>query len=142
MASFISKIMVFITVLISMIVPGNVNNAPVTVDNQVTVAEHVIKYTYTNKTGYVISNDCRVEKLEVKAGDNWADITDLAKEDAIQETAFEVYPGKTYSKSYDPGLILIPGSTYRITVAYNVVTAFDGTTTVGHSSAEFLVARS
>ena len=139
MSSFISKIMVFITVLISMIVPGNVNNAPVTVDKPVTTAESVIEYTYTNKTGYVISDDCWVEKLEVKAGDNWINVP---VNDTVQETAFEVYPGKTYSKSYDPGLILIPGSTYRITVAYNVVTAFDGTTTVGHSSAEFLVARS
>lgn len=132
MASFISKIMVFITVLISMIVPGNVNNAPVTVDKPVTTAESVIEYTYTNKTGYVISNDCWVEKLEVKAGDNWINVP---VNDTVQETAFEVYPGKTYSKSYDAGALL-PG-TYRLTIAYNVITAFDGSTTVGNSSVEF-----
>ena len=137
MASIISKILVFITVLFSMIVPGDVNNAPVTVDNKVTTANSVIEYTCTNKTGYVISNDCCVEKLEVKAGDNWLNVP---VEDTVEETAFEVYPGKTYSGSYDAG-VLMPG-TYRLTIAYNVITAFDGTTTVGHSSAEFLVARS
>ena len=134
MASFISKILVFITVLFSMIVPGDVNNAPVTVDNKVTTANSVIEYTYTNKTGYVISNDCWVEKLEVKAGDNWLNVP---VEDTVEETAFEVYPGKTYSGSYDAG-VLMPG-TYRLTIAYNVITAFDGTKTVGHSSVEFTV---
>lgn len=134
MSSFISKILVFITVLFAMIVPGNANNAPVTVDNKVTTANSVIEYTYTNKTGYVISNDCWVEKLEVKAGDNWLNVP---VEDTVEETAFEVYPGKTYSKSYDAG-VLMPG-TYRLTIAYNVITAFDGSTTAGSSSVEFTV---
>ena len=60
MSSFISKIIVFVTVLLSMIMPGDVNKAPVTIDKPVTTAESVIEYTYTNKTGYVISNDCWV----------------------------------------------------------------------------------
>lgn len=134
MSSFISKILVFITVLFAMIAPGDVNKAPVTVDNKVTTANSVIEYTYTNKTGYVISNDCWVEKLEVKAGDKWLNVP---VEDTVEETAFEVYPGKTYSGSYDAG-VLMPG-TYRLTIAYHVVTAFDGSTTVGNSSVEFNV---
>ena len=134
MTSIISKILVFFTVLFSMIVPGDVNKAPVTIDNKVTTANSVIEYTYTNNTGYVISNDCWVEKLEVKAGDKWLNVP---VEDTVEETAFEVYPGKTYSGSYDAG-VLMPG-TYRLTIAYNVITAFDGTKTVGNSSVEFSV---
>ena len=137
MSSFISKIIVFVTVLLSMIMPGDVNKAPVTIDKPVTTAESVIEYTYTNKTGYVISNDCWVEKLEVKAGDNWLSVP---VSDTVQETAFEVYPGKTYSKSYDAGM-LMPG-TYRLTIAYHVITDFNGSTTVGNSSGEFDVALS
>ncbi|MGN0468658.1 MAG: hypothetical protein ACI4GY_08050 [Acutalibacteraceae bacterium] len=137
MASLISKILVFITVLFSMISPGDVNNAPVTIDKPVTTTDSVIEYTYTNKTGYVISNDCWVEKLEVKAGDTWINVP---VDDYVLETAFEVYPGKTYTKSYDAGALL-PG-TYRLTIAYNVITAFDGATTVGNSSVEFSVALS
>ncbi|MGN1418535.1 MAG: hypothetical protein ACI4W6_04335 [Acutalibacteraceae bacterium] len=134
MASFISKILVFITVLFSMIVPGDVNNAPVTIDKPVTTTDSVIEYTYTNKTGYVIANDCWVEKLEVKAGDTWINVP---VNDTVREVAFEVYPNKTYSKSYDAGALL-PG-TYKLTIAYNVITAFDGTKTVGNSSVEFSV---
>lgn len=135
--SFISKILVFLTVLFSFIMPGDVNNAPVTVDNEVKTTNSVIQYTYTNETGFVISGDCWVANLEVKniANDNWIEIP---VEDTVKETAFEVYPGKTYSKSYDAGALL-PG-TYRVTIGYNVITKIDGTTTTGYSSAEFDVA--
>ncbi len=135
--SFISKIIVFITVLFSMIVPGDVNKAPVTIDQPVTTANSVIKYTYTNKTGYVISGDCWAEKLEVKVGDTWAEVP---VSDEVIETSFEVYPGKTYSKSYD-AVMLLPG-TYKLTIGYNVITDFDGNKTVGYSSVEFNVTRS
>ncbi|MGN0444281.1 MAG: hypothetical protein ACI4F5_06690 [Acutalibacteraceae bacterium] len=132
--SFISKILVFFTVLFSMIMPGDVNKAPLTINKEVKTTDSVIEYTYTNETGYVISNDCWVEKLEVKnlIGDGW---TSIPVSDYLLETAFEVYPGKTYTKTYDAGALL-PG-TYRITIGYNVITGFDGSTTTGYSSAEF-----
>ncbi len=133
--SFISKIIVFITVLFSMIMPGDVNKAPVTVDEPVTSTYSVIKYTYTNETGYMTTGDSRVEKLEVKAGDSWVEVPVA---DEATDAAIEVYPGKTCSDSYDAG-VLLPG-TYKLTVGYNVVTAFDGSTTVGYSSVEFEVA--
>lgn len=134
--SFISKILVFLTVLLSFIMPGDVNNAPVTVDNQVKSTDPVIEFTYTNETGYVISGDCWVANLEIKniVNGSWEEIP---VKDTVAETAFEVYPGKTYSDSYN-AKVLVPG-TYRVTIGYNVITKLDGTTTIGYSSAEFKV---
>lgn len=134
MSAFISQILIFITVLISFIFPGNVNGAVVTVDNEVKTTDSVIEYTITNKTGLVIADDSWVETLEIKVGDTWVSVP---VKDDVKEIAFFVNPEKTTSDSYDAG-ILAPG-TYRLTVGYNVVTEFDGTREVGYSSVEFQV---
>lgn len=134
MSAFISQILIFITVLISFLIPGNVNGAVVTVDNEVKTTDSVIEYTITNKTGLVIADDSWVETLEIKVGDTWVSVP---VKDDVKEIAFFVNPEKTTSDSYNAG-ILAPG-TYRLTVGYNVVTAFDGTCEVGYSSVEFNV---
>lgn len=134
MSAFISKILIIITVLLSFIMPGDVNGATVKVNNEVKSTDSVIEYTYTNETGYVISGDCWVEKLEVKVVDRWVEVP---VEDAIRDVAFYVNPGDSYSKSFDAGL-LAPG-TYKLTIGYNVVTGFSGTTEKGLSSVEFSV---
>ena len=136
MSVLISKLLIIITVLISFILPGDVNGAAITVDNEVKATDAVIEYTLTNETGYVIANDSWVEKLEYKLGDNWIEVN---VEDAVIETAFYVNPGATYSDSYDAG-VLVPGATYKLTVGYNVATAFDGATEIGLATVEFEVA--
>ncbi len=136
MSVIISKLLIIITVLFSFIMPGDVNGAVVTVDNEVEALDAVIEYTYTNETGYVIANDCWVEKLEYKLGDNWIEVN---VNDTVKETAFYVNPGAAYSGSYAAGT-LVPGATYRLTIGYNVITAFDGSTEVGLASVEFEVA--
>ncbi len=136
MSVLISKVLIIITVLIAFIIPGDVNGAVATVDNEVKSTDAVIEFTLTNETGYVIANDSWVEKLELKVGDNWAE---RAVDDAVLETAFYVNPGATYSDSFDAG-VLVPGGTYRLTIGYNVATAFDGTTEIGYTTVEFEVA--
>lgn len=133
MSAFISQLLIFITVLISFLIPGNVNGAVVTVDNEVKTTDSVIEYTVTNETGLVIADDSWVETLEIKVGDTWIAVPEIDEADA--EAKFYVNPGDATSDSYNAG-ILAPG-TYRLTVGYNVVTAFDGTCEVGYSSVEF-----
>ncbi len=134
MSAFISQILIFITVLFSFIMPGNVNGAVVTVDKEVKTTDSVIEYTITNETGLVIANDSWVEKLEIKVGDSWVEVP---VKDEVKEDAFYVNPDKATSDKYDAG-ILAPG-TYRLTVGYNVVTDFDGSCEIGLSSVEFEV---
>ncbi len=136
MSVIISKILIILTVLVSFIIPGDVNGATLTVNNEVKSTDAVIEYTYENNTGYVIADECWVEKLEYKLGDNWVEVS---VEDEVEDVAFYVNPGATHSGSYDAGL-LVPGATYRLTVGYNVVTSFDGTTEVGLATTEFEVA--
>lgn len=133
MSAFISQILIFITVLISFLIPGNVNGAVVTVDNEVKTTDSVIEYTVTNETGFVIADDSWVETLEIKVGNTWIAVPEI--DEVKEDTFFYVNPGKTTSDSYNAGL-LAPG-TYRLTVGYNVVTAFDGTCETGYSSVEF-----
>ncbi len=135
MTAIISKLIIFVTVLLSLIFPADVNGAVVTVDNEVKSTDSVINFTYTNETGLVIANDSWVEKLEMKVGDSWIEIN---VEDEAKPEAFYVNPGDAYSDSYDAGLLL-PG-TYKLTVGYNVATDFGGATEVGTSSVEFEVA--
>lgn len=134
MSAFISKILIFITVLLSFIMPGDVNGATVKVNNEVKSIDSVIEYTYTNETGYVIADECWVEKLEFKVADRWVEVP---VNDTVNDVAFYVNPGDSYSKSYDAG-ILAPG-TYKLTIGYNVVTEFSGATEKGLSSVEFRV---
>lgn len=134
MSAFISQILIFITVLISFLIPGNVNGAVVTVDKEVKTTDSVIEYTVTNETGLVVADDTWVETLEIKVGDAWVAVPEV---DEATEDKFYVNPGDATSDSYNAG-ILAPG-TYRLTVGYNVVTAFDGTCEVGYSSVEFNV---
>lgn len=134
MSAFISQVLIFLTVLFSLIMPGDVNAAVVTLDKEVKTTDSVIEYTYTNKTGYVIKDDCWVEKLEVKVGNSWVEVP---TKDEVKDVAFYVNPGDTYSKSYNAGL-LAPG-TYKLTIGYNVVTEFGGGTQKGLSSVEFKV---
>ena len=134
MSAFISQILIFITVLISFLIPGNVNGAVVTVDKEVKTTDSVIEYTVTNETGLVVADDTWVETLEIKVGDAWVAVPEI---DEATEDKFYVNPGDATSDSYNAG-ILAPG-TYRLTVGYNVVTDFDGTCTIGYSSVEFNV---
>jgi len=134
MSAFISQILIFITVLISFIFPGNVNGAVVTVDKEVKTTDSVIEYTVTNETGLVVADDTWVETLEIKVGDAWVAVPEI---DEATEDKFYVNPNDATSDSYDAG-ILAPG-TYRLTVGYNVVTEFDGTCETGYSSVEFQV---
>lgn len=134
MSAFISQILIFITVLFSFIMPGNVNGAVVTVDKEVKTTDSVIEYTITNETGLVIANDSWVENLEIKVGDSWVKVP---VNDEVKADAFYVNPTKATADKYDAG-ILAPG-TYRLTVGYNVVTDFDGSTEIGLSSVEFEV---
>ena len=131
MTALITKIIIIITVLLSMIFPAEVNGATVT---DVTAEDAVIEYTVTNETGLVISGDTWVEKLEVDVLGNWVD---CSAEDEIKEVAFFINPGDTYTDSYDATLLL-PG-TYQLTIGYNVVTGFDGSTEVGYTVVEFEV---
>lgn len=135
MSALISKIIIFFTVLISLVMPGDVNGAEVKINNEVKTTDSVIEYTYTNETGYVIKDDCWVEKLEVKVLDSWIEVP---VNDTVKDVSFYVNPGAEYSKSYDAGM-LAPG-TYRLTVGYNVITEFSGASQKGFSSAEFSVA--
>lgn len=134
MSAFISQILIFITVLISFLIPGNVNGAVVTVDKEVKTTDSVIEYTLTNETGLVVADDTWVETLEMKVGDAWVAVPEI---DEATEDKFYVNPNDATSDSYDAG-VLAPG-TYRLTVGYNVVTEFDGTCEVGYSSVEFKV---
>lgn len=134
MSAFISKILIFLTVLFSFIMPGNVNGATVTVDKEVKTTDSVIEYTITNETRLVIADDTWVETLEMKVGDTWVAVPE---NDKATEDKFYVNPGEAVSDSYNAG-VLAPG-TYRITIGYNVVTEMDGTCTIGYSNVEFKV---
>lgn len=134
MSAFISQILIIVTVLLSFIMPGNVNGATLKIDKEVKTTDSVIEYTYTNDTGYVIANDCWVEKLELKVGERWVEVP---VDDTVREVSFFVNPSDTYTKSYDAGA-LVPG-TYKLTVGYNVVTKISGATEKGLSSVEFSV---
>ena len=136
MSALISQILIFVTVLFSFIMPGNIDGAVVTVDNDVKTTKPVIEYTITNKTGYVMANDSWIESLEIKVGDKWYAVPEIDDATAAQ---FYVNPDATMTDSYNAGFFLAPG-TYRLTVGYNVVTDFDGTCTIGYSSTEFNVA--
>ena len=136
MSAIISKILIFVTVLISLIMPGKVNGAVVAVENEVKTTDALIEYSVTNETGLVMTDDTWVETLEIKVGDTWIAIPEI-DEASEEEEIFYVNPGNTVYDSYNAGL-LAPG-TYRITIGYNVITAFDETTTVGYASAEFEV---
>ena len=134
MSAIISKILIFITVLVSLIMPGNVNGSVVAVENEVKTTDSLIEYSVTNETGLVMTDDTWVETLEIKVGDTWVAVPEI-DEPAEDAEIFYVNPGDAVYDSYDAG-ILAPG-TYRITIGYNVITAFDETTTVGYASAEF-----
>ena len=134
MSAIISKILIFITVIVSFLIPGNVNGAVVTVDKEVKTTDSVIEYSVTNETGLVMADDTWVETLEIKVGDTWIAVPEI---DEATEDVFYVNPGDAVNDSYNAG-ILAPG-TYRITIGYNVVTEFDGTCTIGYSCAEFSV---
>lgn len=133
MTLIITKILILITVLLSFIFPAEVNGATVA---NVTEEDGVISYTVKNETGLVIEGDTWVEKLEVKVPiiDKW---TDCYAEDTAAEGESYINPSATYADSYD-ATYLLPG-TYRITVGYNVVTGFDGTTEAGFTTVEFIV---
>lgn len=135
MATLFSKILIFITVLFSLIMPGNVNGAVAEVTNEVKTTDSVIEYTITNETGYVLFGNPWVEKLECKIFGEWIEFD---VEDEIPEVAFYIHPGDAYSRSYDAKL-LTPG-TYRLTVGYNVITSFGGEHETGLSTVEFDVA--
>ena len=131
MSALITKIIIIITVILSMIFPAEVNGAAV---NDVAVEDGVISYTVVNETGLVIEGDTWVEKLEVKVLGEWLD---CKAEDEAAEGELYINPGADYADSYDATLLL-PG-TYRLTVGYNVVTDFDGSTEVGYTVVEFEV---
>lgn len=133
MAVIITKILIFVTVLISMIIPAEVDGATVA---NVAEEDGVISYTVKNETGLVIAGDTWVEKLEVKVPiiDEW---TECPTDDAAAEGELYINPAATYEDSYDASFLL-PG-TYQLTVGYNVVTDFDGSTEVGYSVVEFIV---
>lgn len=133
MAVIITKILIFVTVLISMIIPAEVNGATVA---NVAEEDGVISYTVKNETGLVIAGDTWVEKLEVKVPiiDEW---TECPTDDAAAEGELYINPAATYEDGYDAAFLL-PG-TYQLTVGYNVVTDFDGSTEVGYSVVEFIV---
>lgn len=132
MYALIAKLLVFVTVFLSFIMPGDVNGAVVTVDNDVKTTDAVIDYTITNETGYVMANDSWVESLEIKVKDTWVAVP--VKDDATT-AVFYVHPGDATYDSYN-AFWLAPG-TYRLTVGYNVITEFDESTEVGYSSVEF-----
>lgn len=136
MSALISKLLILITVLISFIVPGNVNGAVVAVENDVKTTDSVIEYSVTNDTGLVMEDDTWVETLEIKVGDTWIAVPEIDEPSEDAET-FYINPNNTVYDSYNAGL-LAPG-TYRLTIGYNVVTEFDGTCTIGYSSVEFSV---
>lgn len=133
MAVIITKILIFVTVLISMIIPAEVDGATVA---NVAEEDGVISYTVKNETGLVIAGDTWVEKLEIKVPiiDEW---TECPTDDAAAEGELYINPAATYEDSYDASFLL-PG-TYQLTVGYNVVTDFDGSTEVGYSVVEFIV---
>lgn len=133
MSLIITKILILVTVLLSMIFPAEVNGATVA---NVVEEDGVISYTVKNETGLVIAGDTWVEKLEVKVPiiDKW---TDCSADDAAAEGELYINPSATYEDSYD-ATYLLPG-TYQLTVGYNVVTGFDGSTEIGYSTVEFIV---
>ncbi len=133
MTLIITKILIFVTVLLSMIIPAEVDGATVA---NVAEEDGVISYTVKNETGLVIAGDTWVEKLEVKVPiiDEW---TDCYAEDEATEGEIYINPADTYEDSYD-ATFLLPG-TYQLTIGYNVVTDFDGSTEVGYSTVEFIV---
>lgn len=131
MSVIITKLLIIITVLLSMIFPADVDGATVA---DVAAEEGVISYTVTNETGLVIAGDTWVEKLEVKVLGKWVDCN---AEDEAAEGELYINPGAEYADSYD-ATILLPG-TYQLTVGYNVVTGFDGSTEAGYTVIEFEV---
>ncbi len=133
MAALITKLLIFVTVLLSMIFPAEVNGATVA---NVVEEDGVISYTVKNETGLVIAGDTWVEKLEVKVPviNEW---TDCYASDEAAEGETYINPAASYEDSYD-ATYLLPG-TYRITVGYNVVTDFDGSTEEGFTTVEFIV---
>lgn len=135
MSALISKFLIFITVLFSFIMPGNVNGAVVSVDKEVKTTDSVIEYTVKNETRLVIADDTWVETLEMKVGDTWIAVPET---DEVTDAKFYVNPGDATSDSYNAGL-LAPGK-YRLTVGYNVATSIDGAYEVGYASVEFDVA--
>ena len=133
MALIITKLLIFVTVLLSMIIPADVNGATVA---NVTEDDGVISYTVKNETGLVIAGDTWVEKLEVKVPviNTWSDC--YASDEAAEGESY-INPSAAYEDSYE-ATYLLPG-TYRITVGYNVVTDFDGSTEAGFTTVEFIV---
>ena len=129
--SFITKFLVIVTVIFSMIFPADVNGAVV---GDVTVQEGVLSYTVTNETGLVIEGDTWVDSLEVKVLNSWINCN--AKDAAVGGGTY-LNPGDAYTDSYD-AIMLIPGI-YKLTVGYNVITEIDGTTKVGYTTVEFVV---
>lgn len=134
MATLFSKILIFITVLISLFSPGNVNGAVAEVTNEVKTTDAVIEYTITNETGYVLYGNPWAEKLEYKILGEWVEID--VEDEKIDEEIY-VHPDENAAGNYD-ATILAPG-TYRLTVGYNVITSFSGEYETGLSVVEFEV---
>lgn len=132
MSALITKIIIIITVILSMIFPANPNGATVA---NVAEEDGVISYTVVNETGLVIEGDTWVEKLEIEIPIiGWQDCN---AEDEAAEGELYINPGAEYADSYDATLLL-PG-TYKLTVGYNVVTGMNGSTEVGYTTVEFEV---
>lgn len=134
MSTIITRIMILITVILSIFSPGNVDKAAITIDKPVTTENSIIEYTYTNNTGYVIDGYCKVEKLELKVLDTWVEVPVY---DEAPEADLAMYPGQSASRTYN-AVALIPG-TYRLTICYEAVVGINGETNTGHSSVEFTV---
>lgn len=127
------KLILIITLIISLFIPCNTGNAPITVNEPVTVESSVVSFTYTNETGRYISDECWLEKLEKKVGDDWIEVE---AEDDRRDVAFYVAPGDTFNDSI--ALIDATEGEYRMTIGYKVKVSYNRTET-GYSSVIFEV---
>lgn len=117
MTNLISKILTFVVLLVTLVLPANPNNAPVTV-KEVTTQSEYISYTYTNRTNKTIDSSSWVSAFEKNVDGEWIPVKFCQ---AIPEVAYSVFPGKTDSASFDVEENLTIGQ-YKLTVSYNYKT--------------------
>lgn len=139
MASFLQSLVVFLTVLISMIFPATPDGgATVTVNVPEETVNADLGYTYKNETGLVIVGDTKCEELEMKVLGEWVPVVFAEPEiTEEQDAAIVVMPGANFTDYVDVP-VLLPGE-YRLTIVYNVCTDFGGGTTEARTSVEFTV---
>ncbi len=131
----IGKIVAFITIIATLFLPAQIDNAAITIDTEnITAQTQEIRFTLTNTTNKCIANACRVIKVEKDVDGQW-----IEQEFGYfsNEIAFTLYPNQADSSTWFKVANLTEGE-YRFTVEYNAITSLTKST-AGYSVGYFTV---